>query len=150
MSEQVKHLNVNYRQRCWVHQRFVHFTDPSNQLFSTVGRPISRSPHVWATVNISWTWPPGLTYAPSGPSTDILKISFFWVMTLLHRRQQKTVHYNRHQSSQTAVCCNSQCSITLIASVALYQYKQHLSPPSFSVWLSANSGWRRLDCRELQ
>jgi len=36
-------------------------SDPSNQLFSTVGPPISRSPRAWATVNISWTWPPGLT-----------------------------------------------------------------------------------------
>jgi len=74
---------------------------PSNQLFSVVGRPISRSPRAWPTVSISCTWPPGFTKAPTGPSTDMLKISFFWVTTPLQRRQQNTVLYNQQ--------CNQWC-----------------------------------------
>jgi len=99
-------------------------SDPSNQLFSTVGRPISRSPRVCATVNISWTWPPGLTYAPRGPSTDMLNMSFFWVMTETQRRQQNTVHcnkrwtYARFTTMNTAVTSKLHFYQTLLVQVA--------------------------------
>ena len=53
-----------------------------NQECSEVREPCSRTFRASLTVRVSWTYPPGLTYEASGPSTDKLKMCRFSVMSL--------------------------------------------------------------------
>ena len=53
-----------------------------NQECSEVREPCSRTFLASLTVRVSWTYPPGLTYEASGPSTDRLKMWRFSVMNL--------------------------------------------------------------------
>ena len=53
-----------------------------NQECSEVREPCSRTFRASLTVRVSWTYPPGLTYEASGPSTDRLKMCHFSVTSL--------------------------------------------------------------------
>ena len=94
-------------------------TYPGNQLYSVDGSPINDKFLALYSVKVSWTYPPGLTYAPWGPSLDIEKISSCLPISSLQFRQHRTGH----------------CSIRLISYLSLLI--EQLKANNFNLCLSS-------------
>lgn len=95
-------MAVNFHPMCesqQVHWHIVH-AYPGNQLNSVDGDPTSVSDSALYTVNVSKTYPFGLTYVPCGPRIDIENMSSFLAIFVLHRTQHKYKYSCRMDSNQ--------------------------------------------------